>query len=437
MNKNMLGSRERPSTYLNLPYYLHTYLGQLPDPPLSPKTNQPIGPEALAPLFPMELVKQEVSLEKEIPIPDEVRQLYTMFRPSPLLRAKRLEKALDTPAHIYFKYEGVSPVGSHKLNTALAQAYYNKKEGIRALTTETGAGQWGSALALACRMFGLSCHVFMVKGSYEQKPYRRTVMKLYGATVTPSPSDTTHAGRAFLKHFPDTRGSLGMAISEAIEMAVTKPHTHYALGSVLNHVMLHQTIIGQEAMRQMEKEGEYPDVVIGCCGGGSNLAGIAFPFLAQKLSGRVKHLRVVAVEPTACPSLTRGVYRYDSGDTAGMTPLLKMYTMGSDFIPSSIHAGGLRYHGDSPLVSFLYHKKRIEAAAYDQLDVFAAAKVFAQNEGIIPAPESAHAVKHAIVEAIRAKEEGKKKVILFNMSGHGLLDLEGYEQYMEGKLKRE
>jgi tryptophan synthase beta chain len=434
MKTNILGSREIPRTYLNLSYYLNKYLGVLPDPPLDPKTSKPIGPEALAPLFPMELIKQEVSLEKEIPIPEEVRELYTLFRPTPLLRARRLEKALDTPAHIYFKYEGVSPVGSHKLNTALAQACYNKKEGITGLTTETGAGQWGSALALACRLFKLTCQVFMVKSSYAQKPYRRTVMKLYGATVVPSPSGTTNAGRSFLRKYPNTSGSLGMAISEAIEMAITQKNTHYALGSVLNHVMLHQTVIGQECQIQMEKEGEYPDIVIGCCGGGSNLSGIAFPFIADTFSGKRRNTRIVAVEPTACPSLTKGEYRYDSGDTAGMTPMLKMYTMGSDFVPSVIHAGGLRYHGDSPIISFLYHKKLIEAVAYDQLDVFAAAQLFAQCEGIIPAPESAHAIKHALVEALRAKDEGKKKIILFNMSGHGLLDLEGYEQYLEGRL---
>lgn len=434
MKKNILGSRELPTSYLNLSYYLKNYLGELPEPPLDPKTGNPIGPEALAPLFPMELIKQEVSLEREIPIPEEVRELYKMYRPTPLLRARRLEKALDTPAAIYFKYEGVSPVGSHKLNTALAQAYYNKKEGVKGLTTETGAGQWGSALALACKLFHLTCQVFMVKSSFEQKPYRKTVMRLYGATVFASPSAKTNAGRAFLAHDPVTSGSLGMAISEAIEVAIAQGY-HYALGSVLNHVLLHQTVIGQEAQKQMEKEGVYPDIVIGCCGGGSNLAGISFPFLADKLSGDHPKLRVVAVEPTACPSLTRGEYRYDSGDTAGMTPLLKMYTMGSNFVPSPIHAGGLRYHGDAPLVCFLYHKKLMEAVAYEQREVFAAAQLFAEKEGIIPAPESAHAIRHVIVEAEKAKKEGRKKVILFNLSGHGLLDLEGYEQYLDGKLR--
>jgi len=435
MKQNILGSRELPESYLNLPYYLKTYLGELPDPPLDPKTMQPVGPRALAPLFAMELIRQEVSLDKEIPIPDEVQELYGMYRPTPLLRAKRLERLLDTPARIYFKYEGASPVGSHKLNTALAQAYYNRKEGILALTTETGAGQWGSALALACRMFGLTCRVFMVRASYDQKPYRRTVMELYGAKVSASPSKETTIGRSFLAKDPTTPGSLGMAISEAIEVAASHTLTHYALGSVLNHVLLHQTIIGQEAKTQLAKEGAYPDVVIGCCGGGSNLAGISFPFLADKLSGRTKHLRVVAVEPTACPSLTKGEYRYDSGDTAGMTPRLKMYTMGSDFMPSAIHAGGLRYHGDSPLVSFLYHKKLIEAVAYDQKEVFEAARTFAGSEGIIPAPESAHAIRHAMIEALRAREEGKKKTILFNLSGHGLLDLGAYEEFIKGRMK--
>jgi len=435
MKLNILERGEIPTHYLNLSYYLKKHLGELPDPPLDSKTKQPIGPEALARIFPMELIRQEVSLEKEIPIPEEVRELYRMYRPSPLLRAKRLEKALGTPAHIYFKYEGVSPVGSHKLNTALAQVYYNKKEGVVGLATETGAGQWGSALALACKLFDMKCRVFMVRTSYDHKPYRKTVMNMYGATVVASPSSETAAGRAFLKHDPDTTGSLGMAISEAIETAVTTPKTHYALGSVLNHVMLHQTIIGQEAKKQIAKEGEYPDIIIGCCGGGSNLAGISFPFIADKLSGKKKQLRVIAVEPTACPSLTQGQYRYDAGDTAGLTPLLKMYTVGSDYVPSPIHAGGLRYHGDSPLISFLYYKKLIEAQAYGQREVFVAAELFAQTEGIIPAPESAHAIKQVIVEALQAKKEGKKKTILFNLSGHGLLDLGAYEEFLEGKMK--
>ena len=423
------------TNYLNIQYYLKKYLGELPEPPLG-KDGKPIGPEALAPLFAMELIKQEVSLEKEIPIPEEVQAFYATYRQTPLVRAKRLEKFLDTPAEIYFKHEGSSPVGSHKLNSAIPQAYYNEIEGVNGLATETGAGQWGSALALACRMFDIPCKVFMVKGSFDQKPYRKTVMELYGAQVTASPSSETAAGKRFLATKTNASGSLGMAISEAIEYAVTHGY-HYALGSVLNHVLLHQTIIGQEAKFQMENQDRYPDIVIGCCGGGSNLAGISFPFLADKLAGATKRLRVIAVEPTSCPSLTQGEYRYDNGDTAGMTPKMKMYTMGSDFVPSPIHAGGLRYHGDSPLVSFLYHKKLIEAAAYDQKEVFDAAALFARSEGIIPAPESAHAIKHAIVEALLAKEEGKKTIILFNLSGHGLLDLSAYAEFLGGRMKYE
>lgn len=435
MKLNILRKREIPNTYLNLSYYLKKYLGELPAPPIDPKTKQPIGPDALARLFPMELIKQEVSLDSEIPIPEEVCELYKQYRPTPLLRARRLEKALGTPAAIYFKYEGISPVGSHKLNTALAQAYYNKKERVKTLTTETGAGQWGSALSLACKLFDMKCRVFMVKSSFEQKPYRKTVMELYGADVIASPSRLTHAGKAFLVKDPKTSGSLGMAISEAIEVAATTEGAHYSLGSVLNHVLLHQTIIGQEAKMQMVKEGVYPDVVVGCCGGGSNLAGISFAFLTDKISGKKPKLRVVAVEPTACPSLTKGKYRYDSGDTAGMTPMLKMYTVGSDFVPPAIHAGGLRYHGDAPLICFLYFKKLIEAAAYDQKPVFEAAVLFARTEGIIPAPESAHAIKHVIEEAQKAKREGKKKVILFNLSGHGLLDLGAYEEFLNGRMR--
>lgn len=435
MKQHIVQKQEVPDAYLNLLYYLNKYIGELPPPPLDPKTKMPIGPEALSRLFPAELIRQEVTLDEFVPIPEEVQKLYSMYRSTPLLRAERFEHALGTCAKIYFKYEGASPVGSHKLNTALAQAYYNKNEGVTMLSTETGAGQWGSALALACKLFDMKCKVFMVKGSYEQKPYRKTVMHLYGADVTSSPSKETHAGNAFLVKDPTTSGSLGMAISEAIEVAVTTKGAHYALGSVLNHVLLHQTIIGQEAKMQLSLEGLYPDVVIGCCGGGSNLAGISFPFLADKLSGKKRKLRVVAVEPNACPSLTKGEYRYDSGDTAGMTPLMKMYTVGSNFVPSPIHAGGLRYHGDSPLVSFLYHKKLIEAVAYGQHEVFEAAQLFAQTEGIIPAPESAHAIMQAIVEANRATQEGKETIILFNLSGHGLLDLGAYEEFLNGVMK--
>jgi len=434
MNIQINHTQEIPDSYLNISYYLNKYLHELPEPPLDPKTKQPIGPDSLARLFPQELISQEVTLEEFVPIPEEVQELYKMYRPTPLLRARRLEKVLGTPARIYFKYEGVSPVGSHKLNTALAQAYYNKKEGVRMLTTETGAGQWGSALALACKLFDMKCKVFMVKSSYAQKPYRKTVMHLYGAEVTASPSRETKSGTAFLLKDSKTTGSLGMAISEAVEVAATTEGAHYALGSVLNHVLLHQTVIGQEAKLQLMKQDIVPDVVIGCCGGGSNLAGISFPFLADKLSGKRNALRVVAVEPEACPSLTRGEYRYDSGDSAGMTPLMKMYTVGSDFVPPAIHAGGLRYHGDSPLISFLYHKKLIEAAAFSQKQCFRAAEIFAQAEGIIPAPESSHAIAQVISEAARAKKEGKKTVILFNLSGHGLLDLGAYEEFLQGGL---
>ncbi|MFZ2025590.1 MAG: TrpB-like pyridoxal phosphate-dependent enzyme [Microgenomates group bacterium] len=422
-------------TYLNLPYYLKKYGVGLPDPYLHPKTKQVLQAADLAPIFPRELIRQETTLEKTVPIPDEVYELYKTYRPSPLLRLRRLEKRLGTPAHIFAKYEGVSPVGSHKFNTALPQAYYNKKEGITTLTTETGAGQWGSALSLATKLFGMKCVVFMVQSSYDQKPYRKTIIHLYGGVVHASPSTKTVCGKQFLKDYPHTNGSLGMAISEAIEVAVSGRNTRYALGSALNHVMLHQTIIGQEAKKQLEQVSEYPDVIIGCCGGGSNFAGVAFPFLADKIMGNTKKLRCIAVEPTACPSLTKGKYRYDYGDTAGMTPLMKMYTVGSGYVPSPIHAGGLRYHGVSPLVSFLYNKKLIEAAAYDQKEVFAAAQLFIETEGIIPAPESAHAIKHMIVEALQAKKEGKKKTILFNLSGHGLLDLGAYETFLSGKMK--
>ena len=428
-----LSESEIPENYLNISYYLKKYLGKLPDPPLNPLTKQPVGPADLAAIFPMELIKQEVSLEEKVPIPEEVRELYKMYRPTPLIRALRLEKFLGTPAHIYYKYEGASPTGAHKLNTAIAQAYYNKKEGVKTLATETGAGQWGSALALATNFFEMKLVVYMVRVSFDQKPFRKTVMETYGAEVFSSPSGITEFGKKVLKTNPDHPGSLGIAISEALETVVKNKGYKYSLGSVLNHVLLHQTVIGLEAKKQMEKAGEYPDLIIGCCGGGSNFAGIAFPFMADKLKGK-KKTRFIGVEPTSCPSLTKGQYRYDFGDTACMTPLLKMKTLGSDFIPSPIHAGGLRYHGMAPLISFLYEEKLMEAVAYEQNPVFQAGVDFARAEGIIPAPESSHAIKAAMDEAIKAKHEGKKKVILFNLSGHGLLDLNGYDKFLQHKL---
>ncbi len=415
-------------------YNIAADLKQPPPPPLHPGTHQPIGPADLAPLFPMELIKQEVSQERFIEIPDEVREVYKIWRPTPLIRAHRLEKALDTPAHIYFKYEGASPVGSHKPNTAVAQAYYNKQEGVTRLTTETGAGQWGTALAMACNFFGIELKIYMVRVSYEQKPYRRSMMKLYGADVVPSPSPDTNAGRQILAATPDTPGSLGIAISEAVEDAATRDDTKYSLGSVLNHVLMHQTVIGQEAMKQMEMAGEYPDVVIGCAGGGSNYAGLAFPFMRDKLSGARK-TKFIAVEPEACPSLTKGEYRYDFGDTAGMTPLVKMYTLGHTFIPEGIHAGGLRYHGMANLICELYDQKLIEAKAYFQNAVFDAALQFIRTEAIVPAPESSHAIKAAIDEALACKESGEARVILFNLSGHGYFDMSAYDSYLAGNLK--
>ncbi|HAT03469.1 MAG TPA: TrpB-like pyridoxal phosphate-dependent enzyme [Candidatus Magasanikbacteria bacterium] len=430
-----LAEKDISESYLNISYYLNKYLGKLPEPPLHPGTKQPAGPADLSPIFPMGVIMQEVSLDEFVPIPDEVRELYKMFRPSPLMRAYRLEKELSTPAHIYYKYEGGNATGSHKLNSALAQAYYNKQEGVETIVTETGAGQWGSALSIACHYFGLKCKVFMVRISYDQKPYRKVIMKMYGSDVHSSPSIQTEYGRKVLQENPDTPGSLGIAISEALELAVQDEKTKYALGSVLNHVLLHQTIIGQEAKKQMEMAGEYPDTVIGCCGGGSNFAGIAFPFIADTLSGARKNTRFIGVEPASCPSLTKGEYKYDFGDTACMTPLLKMKTLGSDFIPSKIHAGGLRYHGMAPLVSFLHEEKFIEARAYEQLEVFEAGVKFARTEGIIPAPESSHAIKAAIDEAMVCKETGESKVILFNLSGNGMLDLQGYDDFLSGKLK--
>jgi len=405
-----------------------------PPPPIDPRSGKPVPPEALAPLFPQALIQQEVSAERWVPIPDEVRDVYKLWRPTPLYRARRLEQALDTPARIYYKYEGVSPAGSHKPNTAVAQAYYNKAEGVRRLTTETGAGQWGSALAMACAFFGLELKVYMVKVSYYQKPYRRILMETWGAQVVPSPSPDTQAGRQVLERDPESPGSLGIAISEAVEDAATRDDTKYSLGSVLNHVLLHQTVMGLEALRQMEMAGDYPDVVIGCVGGGSNYAGLCLPFVGERLrTGR--KTRFVAVEPEACPSLTRGQYTYDFGDTAETTPLLKMHTLGHSFIPPSIHAGGLRYHGMAPIISKLVEDGVMEARAYHQTRVFEAAVRFARAEGIVPAPESAHAVRAAIDEALAAREAGEGRVILFNLSGHGLLDLAAYEQFLSGRLE--
>jgi tryptophan synthase beta chain len=406
-----------------------------PTPVFNPITLEPITPDFLSVLFPMDLILQEISTERYIEIPDEVREIYKLWRPTPLIRARRLEKALGTPAHIYYKYEGVSPSGSHKSNTAIAQAYYNKIAGTKAMTTETGAGQWGSALAMACKFFEMDLEVYMVKVSYQQKPYRRQLMETYGAKVFPSPSNATHYGRETLARDPDNEGSLGLAISEAVEVAAgSGGKKKYGLGSVLNHVLLHQTVIGEESLKQMDLAGEYPDVVIGCVGGGSNFSGIAFPFLRENLIGG-KSTLLLAVEPTAAPSLTKGLYTYDYGDTARMAPVVKMHTLGHDFMPSPIHAGGLRYHGMAPLLSALYNAGLVEAVAVKQIPVFEAAVLFTQTEGILPAPESAHAIRVAIDEALEAKETGEKKVILFNLSGHGHFDLSSYHAYHTGKLE--
>ncbi len=428
--KFILGEEQIPESWYNVA----ADLPNPPAPPLHPATLQPIGPEALAPLFPLELIKQEVSQERYIPIPEEVREIYRLWRPTPLVRALRLEKALGTPAQIYFKYEGASPAGSHKGNTAVAQAYYNKQAGIKRLTTETGAGQWGSALSMACSFFDIECKVYMVRVSYDQKPYRRSLMQTWGGTVLASPSNETNAGRKILAEDPNSPGSLGIAISEAVEEAAGREDTNYSLGSVLNHVLLHQTVIGEESLKQMELAGAYPDVVVGCAGGGSNFAGLAFPFIRENLAGG-RNTRIIAVEPESCPSLTRGEYAYDFGDTAQMTPLMKMYTLGHDFIPPGIHAGGLRYHAMSPLVSQLFAEKIIEARAVHQIPVFDAAVQFARTEAIIPAPESAHAIRVAIDEALKAKEAGEKKVILFNLSGHGHFDMGAYDRYFQGGLE--
>ena len=421
--------------YLNLNYYLKKYLGELPEPPLNPATKQPVGPADLAQIFPLELIKQEVSLDEFVEIPDEVLALYQKYRPTPLVRARGLEKYLKTPARIYYKNESVTLSGSHKINTALAQAYYNRQAGIKRLVTETGAGQWGSALSMACRLFGLDCLVYMVKVSFEQKPQRRTIMETFGAKVLASPSATTDAGKKFLAKDPNTSGSLGMAISEAIEVAAQDKTTNYSLGSVLNHVLLHQTVIGQEVKQQLKDLGEKPNLMIGCCGGGSNFAGFAFPLLADQMAGKVGGVRFLGVEPNACPSMTKGKYRYDHGDTAGMTPLLKIETLGSDFVPDPIHAGGLRYHGIAPQLAFLHQKKLMETRAYGQVACFKAAQIFSQTEGIIPAPESSHAVKAALDEALRCKRQRRAETIVFNLSGHGLLDLKGYEDFFAGELK--
>ena len=428
--KIVLSDKEIPTKWYNI----MADMPNLPKPPLHPGTKQPVGPDDLTPIFSMALIEQEMTQERWIDIPEEVLDIYSLWRPAPLFRAHRLEKLLGTPAKIYYKYEGVSPAGSHKPNTAIPQAYYNKKAGMKRIATETGAGQWGTSMALAGKLFGLDVTVYMVKVSYGQKPYRRIMMETWGATVHASPSNTTNSGRKILELDPNNSGSLGIAISEAVEDAATHSDTNYALGSVLNHVCLHQTVIGLEAKKQLELVGDYPDIVIGCCGGGSNLAGVAFPFLHDKIKGNRKDVRIIAVEPTSCPTLTKGEFRYDFGDVAGFTPLMTMYTLGHDFMPSGIHAGGLRYHGDSPLVSQLYHDKLIEAQAYHQRTVFEAAMQFANTEAIIPAPESAHAIRAAINEALRAKEEGKEKTILFNLSGHGYLDLQAYADYREGKL---
>ena len=415
-------------------YNIAADLTRRPDPPLNPGTGQPIGPGDLAPLFPMELIKQVVSSEREIEIPEPVRQAYALYRPSPLYRAHRLEKALDTPAHIYYKYEGVSPSGSHKPNTAIAQAFYNREEGVRRLATETGAGQWGSALAFAGALFDLEVKVFMVRASYDQKPYRRILMETYGAQVVPSPSPDTSYGRRVLDERSDHPGSLGIAISEAIEDTVSHPGTKYSLGSVFDFVLLHQTVIGLEAMRQMEMAGEAPEVIIGCAGGGSNFAGLAFPFVGSQLRGEGRY-RVIAVEPAAAPTMTRGRYAYDFGDTGQMAPLVKMHTLGHDFVPPPIHAGGLRYHGMAPLVSVLLDEGLIEAQAVHQRATFEAGLQFARTEGILPAPESNHAIRVVVDEALAARAEARPRVILFNLSGHGHFDLAAYEAFLADRLE--
>lgn len=426
--KILLGESEIPARWYNVAADLPSPM----PPPLGPD-GRPVGPDALAAIFPPALIEQEVSTERWIPIPEAVREVYRLWRPTPLYRARRLEQALGTPARIYYKYEGVSPAGSHKPNTAVAQAWYNREAGIRRLTTETGAGQWGSALALAGQLFGLDVRVYMVRVSYEQKPFRRSMIETWGAEVLPSPTDLTEAGRRVRAESPDSPGSLGIAISEAVEEAASRKDTNYALGSVLNHVLLHQTVIGLEAKRQLERVGEYPDMVFAPCGGGSNFGGIAFPFFADKAAGR--EVRLVAVEPESCPTLTRGRYAYDFGDTVGLTPLLPMYTLGHDFVPPGIHAGGLRYHGDAPLVCHLYKEGLLEAVAVPQVATFEAGVLFARTEGIIPAPESNHAIRAVVDEALRCKALGEPKVLLFNLSGHGHFDMAAYDRYFNGELE--
>ncbi|HOT07442.1 MAG TPA: TrpB-like pyridoxal phosphate-dependent enzyme [Methanotrichaceae archaeon] len=430
ITKFLLDEEEIPKRWYNVAADLPTPL----DPPLHPATGEPLKPADLEPIFSKELIKQEASTERWIDIPEEVREIYRLWRPTPLYRAVRLERALKTPARIYYKYEGVSPAGSHKPNTAIPQAYYNMKEGIARIATETGAGQWGSALSLATCIFNMKCTVYMVRASYDQKPYRRSMMRVWGAECIPSPSDRTNSGRQIRERLPNTPGSLGIAISEAVEDAATHDDTNYALGSVLNHVLLHQTVEGLEVKKQFEMADDYPDVIYGCCGGGSNFPGVVFPFVPDKL-GDKKDLRMVACEPTACPTLTKGMYTYDFGDTARLTPLLKMYTLGHDFIPPGIHAGGLRYHGDAPLLCNLVNNGVIEAAAFHQTEVFDAAVTFARAEGIIPAPESSHAIKPAIDEAIACRKSGQSKALLINLSGHGHFDLSSYDAYFEGRLE--
>jgi tryptophan synthase beta chain len=428
-HKIMLDEDEMPTRWYNITHDLPTP----PPPVLHPGTGQPVGPEDLAPLFPMDLILQEVTTDQYVEIPGEILDVYRLWRPSPLYRAHRLERAVGTPARIYYKYEGVSPAGSHKPNTAVAQAFYNAKAGIKKLTTETGAGQWGTALAFACAQFDLECEVWQVRASYDQKPYRRMMIETFGGTVHPSPSDLTSAGRAVLAEDPDSTGSLGIAISEAVEVAAQDPATNYALGSVLNHVLMHQTIIGEETLLQLAKVGETPDLLVGCTGGGSNFGGLAFPFMREKLAGRMSPV-IRAVEPAACPSLTQGVYTYDFGDTAGMTPLLKMHTLGHDFIPDPIHAGGLRYHGMSPLISHVYEQGLLEAVAKPQLECFAAGVLFARTEGIVPAPEPTHALAAAVEEARRCADTGEEKVIVTALCGHGHLDLPAYDAYLRGAI---